>query len=985
MIGTEVLVEGYLLDVVSGADFSFNYAVSDVREPDKRQTEFTKTIRCAGTANNNTLFGNLFEADIANLYDASLPNIGANFNPNKKASVQVLHNSLPQLDGSMQLRKISITEGLIEYEVVFIGKLIDIFGVWGDQQLNGRDDAGKPIIDLIDLDHDLTESNQSATWFAPVGVGYVYPLIDYGRNTTLIATYGQRIYPVIDLRPALYVQELWNRIFAYADATYEGAFFTDGTFERLCLPWVSGFELSEEDIYARSIYARLFSTSPIIWDVDYTSELFNFSGWNPVTQEPSPMAPGTYLSHSVLICDEEITDPSSQYNTSNGTTVINETGTYVFSGYYKAKATRIAYIGPLFDNYITWAAVFVNGVVRENLSFCIMDLPLTILEGGPQNGESINNYTSSELELNAGDSVQILMYMQGFPGIENEFDFRLLDGDYHLDAVHTDLAYGNPVRMNFGMPETTIKDFFLSILKMFNLYMTPSKTVDRHYIFQTRNEYYASGVLRDWTYKLARDKQLSVTPMGLLSGREYVYTYSEDEDYYNGRFQSNYSKAYGHRTLNIDNDFVPEKKETSVVFSGTPLVNDGISSRIIPKIYDADISEGAKQTDANIRILYYGGMLDSSPSWAHQTVPGTVIYYDQYPYAGHWDNPITPTLDINWGLSQEYYYQGNGATGPVQVTNNNLFKKYHEAQFLELASKDSKLITAMFYLTELDIQQLDFRDTILIDQTYYRLNKVIDYNPFKTGLTKVELFKAGDIVIDEKKSAAMGSGKSLGSGRLLELAPLNPSKRLLNGNQFEPFQGKVVGRENVVSPNAVGFFVQGDNNRVGASKNVTLIGSNNVIANGVENVTAIGVSNLNITQSNTTINGDGGVQVATLELTSAQILALNTTPVAFNITIPTGYYACPLFCQFSGDFNTVSYATATTITVYTQGSSSLLFSGNLLAFGVDTFVDIPKVFASVNNAQFLNGNILVSVSGASNPTAGNSTVKLYLTYILVQI
>jgi LPXTG-motif cell wall-anchored protein len=66
----------------------------------------------------------------------------------------------------MQLRKISITEGLIEYEVVFIGKLIDIFGVWGDQQLNGRDDEGNRIIDLSDLNHTLTESNQSAV-FAP--------------------------------------------------------------------------------------------------------------------------------------------------------------------------------------------------------------------------------------------------------------------------------------------------------------------------------------------------------------------------------------------------------------------------------------------------------------------------------------------------------------------------------------------------------------------------------------------------------------------------------------------------------------------------------------------------------------------------------------------------------------------------------------------------------------------------------------------------
>ena len=252
MIGTEVLVEGYLLDVVSGADFSFNYAVSDVREPDKRQTEFTKTIRCAGTANNNTLFGNLFEADIANLYDASLPNIGANFNPNKKASVQVLHNSLPQLDGSMQLRKISITEGLIEYEVVFIGKLIDIFGVWGDQQFNEVDDSGNAIIDMSDLNHTLNQADVIASWSAPVGVGYVYPLIDWGRGID-IDIFGVRSYPANHLRPCVYLQDLWNRIFDYANSTYEGSFFTDGVFERLIIPFNSGFALNADDLAKRQV------------------------------------------------------------------------------------------------------------------------------------------------------------------------------------------------------------------------------------------------------------------------------------------------------------------------------------------------------------------------------------------------------------------------------------------------------------------------------------------------------------------------------------------------------------------------------------------------------------------------------------------------------------------------------------------------------------------------------------------------------------
>jgi len=297
MIGTEVFVEGYRLDVATGLDFSFNYSVSDVRDPDKRQTEFTKTIRCVGTSNNNILFGNLFEADISNPFDINTPNAGANFNPNKKASVQVFHNSLPQLDGSMQLRNIKVTQGKIEYEVVFIGRLIDLFGVWGDQQLNGRDENGNPIIDLSDLDHTLNESDQSATWFAPVGVGYVYPLIDYGRNTTTIDSFGQRTYLTTDLRPALYVQELWNRIFTLADATYEGSFFTYGTFERLCLPWVNSFQLSEDDIALRTIYARVFGFSYNIWTVNTAVPQTNYSigQWAYVTGQTS------YISTSVFV------------------------------------------------------------------------------------------------------------------------------------------------------------------------------------------------------------------------------------------------------------------------------------------------------------------------------------------------------------------------------------------------------------------------------------------------------------------------------------------------------------------------------------------------------------------------------------------------------------------------------------------------------------------------------------------------------------
>ena len=846
MIGTEVIVEGgHRLDVFEGLDFSFNYSVSDIREPDKRQTEYTKTIKCPGTSNNNTLFGNLFEADIANPFDPNIDNIGVNFNPNKKAAVQVLENSLPVLDGSMQLRRISVTDGRIEYEVVFIGRLIDLFGVWGDRKMNEveLDVNGDPkyIIDLSDYDHLLTDTVQAASWSATVGDGYVYPLIDYGRNT-IIDSNGRRTYPVIDLRPAMYVRTLWDKIFEFAGATYDGGILdntqADGfDFDRLVIPWTAGFEMSEENVVDKTVKAINFSSPYAIWPI---------------------MSIG---QNSLLLCDQAPINPFGQYNVANGETTINQSGTYVISGFYTVFSERVDVTGPFTNSVNTAGGIIVNGVTVEMMAPANFPLPIPL--GG--NNNNTNYYTSSEITLNAGDILEVTMFVEGSGTIGTDYDFTLVDAEFNLNPVLTDLFFGDPVYMNFGLPDISIKDFFLSILKMFNLYMLPDKSISNHYIFYTRDQFYSSGQLKDWTYKMDRGQAVTITPMGLLSGREYIYTYAEDGDYYNERYQNNYGRAYGTRRLDIDNDFVPAEKVSEVVFSATPLVNDGLTARIIPKIYDADITDGAKPTDVNVRILYYGGLIDGVIAWRHGL---TGTYYNDYPYAGHWNNPITPTLDINFGLSFEYYYQSNGATGTVQMTNNNLFKAYHERQFLEIASKDSKLITAMFLLTPLDVHQLDFRDTILIDQTYYRLNKVLNYNPFKSGLTKVELFKAGDIAFKGAQSVAEGSGKPLGEGKFEEKAPTASRKTLLNGNQYEPFQGKVIGSNNVVSPNATGFFVQGDGNRVGASKNVTLIGSNCVVANGVENVTAIGVSGLTITESNTNYSEAGNA-----------LLLADTTPV----------------------------------------------------------------------------------------------------------
>jgi hypothetical protein len=140
-------------------DFSFNYGVADIRNPEKRSTEYSKTIKCPSTKSNDALFGHIYDVNISNPYDANTSNIDVNFNPNKKADARVIADGVEVMAGVVQLRKIIQKGHAYTYEVVFIGKLLNIFSVLGDKKLNDVDENALPLIDFSDLNHDYTYQN----------------------------------------------------------------------------------------------------------------------------------------------------------------------------------------------------------------------------------------------------------------------------------------------------------------------------------------------------------------------------------------------------------------------------------------------------------------------------------------------------------------------------------------------------------------------------------------------------------------------------------------------------------------------------------------------------------------------------------------------------------------------------------------------------------------------------------------------------------
>jgi hypothetical protein len=102
-----------------------------------------------------------------------------------------------------------------------------------------------------------------------------------------------------------------------------------------------------------------------------------------------------------------------------------------------------------------------------------------------------------------------------------------------------------------------------------------------------------------------------------------------------------------------------------------------------------------------------------------------------YPMIGHFDDALTPTFDINFATCDYYYYT------PSTLTANNLYNLYWRRTVNQI--NVGKMLVAYFHLTEADIQTLKLNDKIRIDNSWWNINKVIDYDANAEVPTKVEL------------------------------------------------------------------------------------------------------------------------------------------------------------------------------------------------------------------------------------------------------
>lgn len=901
---------GYL-DIYEEFPISFNYSIGDIRNPENRETNYTKTITLPGTKNNNEKFGYIFDA---NIYRGT-------FNPNKSTFVIILKDSIEIFRGVLKLDEIIINdEQQIDYLVSVIGSVKDIYDSIGVKTLGD--------IDLSEYNHNYVKDDIVNSWNTSIkqnglaksfelGNGYVYPLIDYGYTE-----YDLFDVPIESWQPAVYVKTIIDKMFEDAGYAYKSDFFESEQFKKLVIPFSKDkILLTKEQVNQRLFRANLTSEQLNSFAAQgYTKTdtiRFNDDGGN-----------ANCNNNTTNACDTGL-----QYNPSTGKWTVAKSGVYNLTSFIKS---NIGFDSLFAGDTWVWQSGHVNvefklvrkiGATGTNtiLDYDVItySTPIGVRTGLNYSTEQTNTLSISNVYLNAGDEIFVrgrlefpsstLFYNIAGQPIEMKARLRIAPDSYlHNAVVNEGITEGEEVPMNSVLPKDVSQaNFLTSILRLFNLFIKPDEERANRLIIEPRNEFFNSRKkVKDWTRKLDRSNPIQFTPMSELSFRRYNFRYKEDGDHYNVDYESDYDQRYGSKIIDVDNDFTNEEKDVNVIFASTPIVNLNLGRRGA-RIVEIDSDNNVEPYTPKIRIAYYGGL--ESCSAYNIKFSGGNDSQTSYPYAGHFDDINDPENDLNWGITRKLYY------GWSVSTDNNLYNNYWRDYIDEITDRDSKLLTGFFNLNYKDIHDLDFRDRIFVDGTYYRINRILDYDPVLEGLTEVELFKLKDITafagrqiepiqgnvqdacpdqlisstdgeiqslngrVDQECCELLGylwtgetstkgtcfwssGGTPVSSGTTgtgpIELPPIlgeatTPSS---SGNIIGSSGVDVRGEQNVVQSGVKNTTIQGDNNYVGAdTKDILILGSDNEIQDNVKTAIILGQSGITITQDGTIVLNDSFV------------------------------------------------------------------------------------------------------------------------------
>ena len=762
------LATGYL-DVKEGTSFPLTFQVGDIRDISQRKGNFSKTIVLVGSKNNNNLLNHYYDVNIQ----------AGTFDINAVTTCSVIQDGIPVMeDASLQLtavKKVQLTDGYeehVEYEVLVKESKADFFTAINNKELTD--------IDFSDLNHTYDAFNVVNRFSNTEVDGFKY----------FLPGSGDVFYTTQEFKPAIFAKTYLDRIFADSGFTYNWPTLSNTKFDKLVIPYNGGIDNFDYLDYVVRAEKTTPSTVVSPLSVTPTTGTYTFTGLNEIEDPQNIFDPVTgiyttpfnissanaqYYEIKILVnFSLDIICPAANISIGTPTFYLN-----FFNAPYNVNSASPFYNGP-----------GAPGAGTTNIT--TDTLIVTIQASDPNILPQLTALTSNvQAIFNTAGGYYIVPY---------QLSLTINSADITITPSSNIVAIGGTIDVNDYVPKKIKQNEFVkAIFNMFNLYAEVDKSQPNQLNLIHRDDYYDAGKEVDWTYKLAKDREQSLSFLPELTSKKVILTYKADKDSANTIYTNATNQIYGQAEVIFDNEYVKDVTTKAVLFSPTPII-DTVFGAFVPMLSGA-------QPDTNIRILY-----DSTAEVGLTTCQAFNIYdygttgmtgVTSYPYVGHFDDPLNPTWDLNYATCAYYYYM------PSTLTQNNLYNRYWRRTMGQINS--GKMLTAFFNLKESDIQPLELNDKIRIDNSWWNINKVIDYNANGNQLTQVELISI-DTEVQFMPFATGSPSPGVGTGSV------GPITHVANDTIIK----SITANTNIV-PNSTSGIVTGKGNNVNPGLKVVVV------------------------------------------------------------------------------------------------------------------------------------------------------------------
>ena len=380
------------------------------------------------------------------------------------------------------------------------------------------------------------------------------------------------------------------------------------------------------------------------------------------------------------------------------------------------------------------------------------------------------------------------------------FYLTFKQGSYFQISGSTFFSIGDSVdSIQYLLPQGSQADFLSGITQMFNLQYRTDAASKVVFIEPYDHFYEASSNSVDWSDKIDYSKDIQDEFIyDIKSKLEFKYKDASDDAFlerYNKKNDVDWGsyKEVDESGALFDGEYKVENKFFSPTFNWTEpdyidtTAGHELNSTPLIPIYHKEFSDlstnderAEKSFDIGARVLLLpsdnpygdGGLMASTETkaytgYSYAPLPSQEIENESsqnFNFArgnfinihNMWKSPSAnegqefafnvATLnngyeDVDLNLSySDVIYNSTAISNTRQTKMRGLYYYYYSKMIKQLKQKP-RLKIAYFNLKTSDISLLDFKKLVYINGVYYRINKIIDFQPHKQQSTKVELLE----------------------------------------------------------------------------------------------------------------------------------------------------------------------------------------------------------------------------------------------------